>query len=84
MQRVVGLLGLLRLPQLVDQQIRGNDAIGIQQQHSEQRSLLRAAELERATLLDRIERAENAELDRCRRPATLAPGWPGVGVSEPI
>ena len=45
-------------PQLVDQPLRRDDVVGVQQQDGEQRPLLAAAEHERTIVLDHLQRAK--------------------------
>ena len=44
-------------PHLVDEELRREDVVGVQEQHREQRSLLAPAERERAVAIDDLQRA---------------------------
>ena len=60
------------VPQQVDQPIPGHDLVRARQEEREERALARAAEGDRATLLEHLERAEDPELPRSARASTLA------------
>ena len=61
---VEGARGRVFVPERVDQAVRGDDLAGAQEKECEQRPLLARADLERLPALGRLERAEDAELDR--------------------
>ena len=50
------------LPERIDQPVAGHDLVRIEQQHGEQGTLLRAAEVERLPVGDHLQRAEDPEL----------------------
>jgi hypothetical protein len=55
-------------PQLVDQALGGDHLVRVQQEDGEQRALLRAAEHERASVLDHLQRAKKPKFHVLRRP----------------
>jgi hypothetical protein len=61
-------LGRRTVPELVDQAVSRDDPVRAQEEQRQQRSLLRAAEGNPVTVLDRFQRAENPELDARRHP----------------
>jgi hypothetical protein len=65
----------------LDQPILRNDLVCTKKQHGEEGTLLRAAELERLPIGDRLQRAKDSELHSPPDPfvfATLAPSTPRI------
>ena len=60
---VQGARGWTLAPEHVDQPIRRNRSAGMQQEHREERALLGTAEREGLSVLVRLERAEDSEVD---------------------
>jgi len=63
LERRRGGVGRRSAPELVDQPVARDDAVRVQQQEREERSLLRASECDRAPVLGSLERAENPVVD---------------------
>ena len=54
-------LGRVVLPERVDQPVGGDDLVRMQQQDRQERALLRAADIELATVLEHLQRTKNPE-----------------------
>jgi hypothetical protein len=76
LQRLRRRLGRLVVPERVDQTVRGDGPVPLQEERGEQRPLLRAAQLERAAVVEDLERAQDAEFHGWL-PATLTPKGAG-------
>ena len=61
-----GLRGRAAVPEVLDQAIARDDLVGVQEEQREQPPLLGGAERDRTTLVDDLERPEDAELQRPR------------------
>jgi hypothetical protein len=64
LERLLHRLGGRVLPQRVDQAVGGDDSIGLEEQHGQERTVLLSTKVDAAAVLDRLERAEDAELHR--------------------
>ena len=62
LHRLGGVRRWTLAPELVDQPVRAERLVGVQQQQRQQRPLLAPAERDRAALVEDLERAENAEV----------------------
>ena len=62
LHRLGGVGGWTLPPELVDQTVRAERLVGVQQEQRQERPLLAAAERDRVALLEDLERAENAEV----------------------
>jgi hypothetical protein len=62
-------------PQRIDQPVSRDHLSAMEQQHRQQRALLRTAERHRAIAIDHLKRSQNSKLNHARRPpvATLPP-----------
>ena len=67
LQRVRRRARRLARPQCVDQPVGRDHAAGVEEQEGEQRPLLRRAERDSLAVGDRLQRAEDPELDHCAR-----------------
>ena len=68
LKRLLGGVRRALLPQGVDQPVPGHDLIGVEEQHGEERPLLRAAEIERLPAGDHLQRAEDPKFHLPRLP----------------
>src|SRR5262249_19982295 len=59
-QRLRGRLGRVVLPQRLDQRVRRDDPVGVQEQDRKEGALLRARDLDRALAIPQLEPSQNA------------------------
>ena len=64
LERLLRCLRRLFLPERVDQAGGGNDLVGVQEKHRQQRPVLGACQVHHSLSLDHIERTEDPELHR--------------------
>ena len=73
-QRFVDRLGWVVLPEQVDQPVAGHDAVALEQQRGEQRTLLGPAQVERSPIRADLEGTQDAEVHA--RPTLRSPSDP--------
>ncbi len=72
LQRRRGGRGRCPVPERIEEPVERDDAPGLEQERRQQRALLRAAESDRLAVCTSFERAEDGEVDQCRR---VVPPW---------
>jgi len=54
-------------PDVLDQAVARDDAVGVEQKNGEQRPLFRRADVDRATIVENLQRSQDSKLHRAWR-----------------